>query len=76
MFKIALKRVVSNSLAATMLLTQLNLGIKAANSAPTKFIPVADLNTSTTKYSLCKGKTEQKVYFGKKPNFDKVTGTC
>ena len=74
LFKTALEGVVSSSLAATMLLTQLNLGVKAA-STPTKFIPVAALNSDDTKYGLCTDKTVQKVYFGKNPNFNKVTGT-
>lgn len=67
LFKTALEGVVSSSLAATMLLTQLNLGVKAA-STPTKFIPVSALNSDATKFGLCTGKTPQKVWFGKKGN--------
>ena len=70
LFKTALEGVVSSSLAATMLLTQLNLGVKATNSASTQFIPVAKLNEDTTEYGLCADKTPQKVFFGK--NGDKA----
>lgn len=63
LFKTALEGVVSSSLAATMLLTQLNLGVKAANE-PTKFIEKSALGSGTI-YGLISGTTMQKVYFGK-----------
>ena len=76
LFKTALEGVVSSSLAATMLLTQLNLGVRAATTpSETKFIPKSALETTDTKFGLFTGKTVQKVYFGKNPNFNKVTGT-
>ena len=69
LFKTALEGVVSSSLAATMLLTQLNLGVRAATTpSETKFIPKSALNSDDTKYGLCTGKTPQKVWFGKKGN--------
>ena len=66
LFKTALEGVVSSSLVATMLLTQLNLSVKAATTpSERKFIPVSALNTDATKFGLCTGKTPQKVWFGK-----------
>lgn len=66
LFKTALEGVVSSSLVATMLLTQLNLSVKAATTpSPGKFIPKSALETTDTEYGLCTGKTPQKVWFGK-----------
>lgn len=49
-----------------MLLTQLNLSVKAATTpSPGKFIPKSALETTDTEYGLCTGKTPQKVWFGK-----------
>ncbi len=62
--------VVTQTLAAAVLLSQLSPGAVKAANAPTKFIEVADLKTSETIYGLCTGKTPQKVYFGKNPNLD------
>lgn len=78
LFKTALEGVVSSSLVATMLLTQLNLSVKAVTpTTPSsgKFIPKSALETTDTEFGLCTGKTVQKVYFGHNPHFNKVTGT-
>ncbi len=64
LLKTAAGKVVTQTLAAAVLLNQFNPGIVKAANAPTKFIEAADLNTSETKYGLCTGKTPQKVYFG------------
>lgn len=49
-----------------MLLTQLNLSVKAATTPSSgKFIPKSALETTDTKFGLCTGKTPQKVWFGK-----------
>ena len=76
LFKTALEGVVSSSLVATVMLTQLNLSVKAVT--PTKpsdgmFIEKAKLRDGT--YGLSSGKKVQKVYFGHNPHFNKVTGT-
>lgn len=76
LFKTALEGVVSSSLVATGMLTQLNLSVKAVT--PTKpsdgmFIEKAKLRDGT--YGLSSGKKVQKVYFGHNPHFNKVTGT-
>ncbi len=63
-FKTALAGVVTQTLAAAVLLSQLSPGAVKAASAPTKFIEKSALGSDTT-YGLCTGKTPQKVYFGK-----------
>ena len=64
LFKTPLEKVVSGLLALSMLLNSVNLRVKAETIPQNAF-------GANIEYGLVTGKTLQKVYVSKNPNFDK-----